>query len=291
MSKNGIGTLLRSRQSGYRPKIDPRNQLYIPAIKLVDELRPRWFFFENVCRMMNTYEMTEDGSSELLCRIIESRLESLGYGGRFEQVQLANYGLPQTRLRTVGIFRKGGEKAQSYLPPPSHSQTGGQGKKRWATLRDVIAHLPPLDSKKRQTAKCSDHPLHRVPVWRPELYSWMVKTPEGRSALDNLTCSECLLENEQDAMSCAGCGNPLPRPSVDDAGEQRLIKGFPSAYKRMFWDKPASTVTTRSAYVCSDHKAHPVQNRVLSSLEVALVQGIEPGYVCLEHRAEWSDYS
>ena len=276
MSKNGIGTLLRSRQSGFRPKVDPRNQLYVPALKLVSELRPRWFFFENVCRMMNTFEIAEDGTSGPLCRAIESTLAGLGYAGAFAQVQLADYGLPQTRLRTVGIFRKGGEKGRSYLPPPSHSQAGSHGRKKWVTLRDVAAHLPPLDSKSRKTAQSTHHPLHRVPVWRPELYSWMNSTPEGHSALDNITCCDCHFDNGEDAMTCVRCGKPLPRPSVTDAGAQRLIKGFPSAYKRMFLDKPASTVTTRSAYACSDHKVHPIQNRVLSSLEVALVQGIDP---------------
>ena len=43
----------------------------------------------------------------------------------------------------------------------------------------------------------------------------------------------------------------------------------------MYWDKPASTITTRSAYACSDHKVNPSENRVLSIYEIAQLQGID----------------
>ena len=41
-------------------------------------------------------------------------------------------------------------------------------------------------------------------------------------------------------------------------------------------DEPAPTVTTRSAYACSDKNIHPTQNRVLSIYEIALLYGINP---------------
>jgi DNA (cytosine-5)-methyltransferase 1 len=277
MSKNGIGTLLRSKERGFRPKVDPRNRLYLPVLELAKSLRPRWVFFENVCRMMNTYDVGVDGRSHRLPDIMEERLRDLGYAGRFEQVQLADYGLPQTRLRTVGIFRLSSSRHNGgYLPPTTHCQNGSATKLPWVTLRRAIGHLPPIDSKSRKDAASDFHPLHRVPVWRRELYAWMAATPEGCSALDNSKCESCGFTGGPADVTCGYCGRQLPRPSVVREGARRLIKGFPSAYKRMKWDKPASTVTTRSAYACSDHKVHPDQNRVLSTLEVALIQGIDP---------------
>ncbi|WP_199781313.1 DNA cytosine methyltransferase, partial [Cronobacter sakazakii] len=67
----------------------------------------------------------------------------------------------------------------------------------------------------------------------------------------------------------------ITKTSDSKNGEVKLIKGFVSAYKRMYWDKPASTITTRSAYACSDHKVHPSENRVLSIYEIAQLQGID----------------
>ena len=45
------------------------------------------------------------------------------------------------------------------------------------------------------------------------------------------------------------------------------MKGYTSAYKRMSWYAPASTLTRNLSYACSDNKLHPEQNRVLSLYE------------------------
>jgi len=103
----------------------------------------------------------------------------------------------------------------------------------------------------------------------------MRNTPEGCSAFDNNTCLSCSFLNKKTDVKCTSCGSLLPKPVIIKNGEFKLIKGFVSAYKRMYWDKPASTVTTRSAYACSDHKVHPSENRVLSIYEIAKLQGID----------------
>jgi len=52
------------------------------------------------------------------------------------------------------------------------------------------------------------------------------------------------------------------------------MKGFVSAYKRMRWDEPASTLTQNFQYACSDNKLHPSQSRVLSLYEGLILQSI-----------------
>lgn len=52
------------------------------------------------------------------------------------------------------------------------------------------------------------------------------------------------------------------------------MKGFVSAYKRMVWDEPASTLTQNFQYACSDNKLHPSQSRVLSLYEGLILQSI-----------------
>jgi DNA (cytosine-5)-methyltransferase 1 len=52
------------------------------------------------------------------------------------------------------------------------------------------------------------------------------------------------------------------------------MKGYVSAYKRMTWDEPASTLTQNFQYACSDNKVHPAQNRVLSLYEGIILQTI-----------------
>ena len=45
-------------------------------------------------------------------------------------------------------------------------------------------------------------------------------------------------------------------------GQSRLIKGFKTSYRRMQWDKPASTLTMNSGVISSDTRTSRT-NRVL----------------------------
>jgi DNA (cytosine-5)-methyltransferase 1 len=274
MSKNGIGTILKAMDGGKRPSVDKRNKLYLPVIEIVKLNKPKWIFFENVCRLFNFKDIDSNGNIRTLPEIIEDAFYKLGYVGKFELVQIADYGLPQTRSRSVGIFRqKEGTNFSencSFLPPKIIDKPENR-----ITLRDVISNCESLDSLKHETRISEHNSLHRVPKWREELYHWMKHTSEGASAFDNNECVNCGHINEKDDIDCSKCNEALPKPTVTKGGKRKKIKGFVSAYKRMYWDKPASTITTRSAYACSDHKAHPNENRVLSIYEIALLQGID----------------
>lgn len=241
-------------------------------------------FFENVCRLFNFKDVDKDGHVRLIPEIIESEFRKIGYVGKFEKVQMADYGLPQTRLRSVGIFRLKENlpfpEDFSFMPPVLIDDP-----KKRVTLRDVISGSEKLVAICNKMRISQNHPLHRVPKWRDELNFWMSNTPEGRTAFDNNTCISCNAENERKDVHCKVCSEKLPKPVITKNGETKLIKGFVSAYKRMYWDKPASTITTRSAYACSDHKVHPSENRVLSILEIAKLQGIDVDNV------RWSDAS
>lgn len=274
MSKNGIGSILKAMADNKRPQIDKRNHLYLPVIDIVRSVKPKWIFFENVCRLFNFNDIDKNGKVEKITKIIENEFREIGYAGRFEQVQMADYGLPQTRLRSVGIFRLNEDrffkKDESFIPKPTIKNP-----KHRITLRSVISkneELIAIDPKKRMSSLNS---LHRVPKWRDDLDFWMRNTPEGCSAFDNNTCLSCSFVNKKIDVKCTSCGSLLPKPVIVKNGEVKLIKGFVSAYKRMYWDKPASTITTRSAYACSDYKVHPSENRVLSIYEIAQLQGID----------------
>jgi DNA (cytosine-5)-methyltransferase 1 len=284
MSKNGIGSILKAMQESKRPQVDKRNRLYLPVIGAVKATLPKWIFFENVCRLFNFKDVDEDGNVRFITEIIDSEFKKLGYVGTFEKVQMADYGLPQTRLRTVGIFRlKEGLPISddfSFIPPKLIEEPTNR-----ITLKDTIWGYEKLIATCNEKRISNVHTLHRVPKWRDELNNWMTHTPEGRSAFENNTCITCETENLKSDIYCNKCNSLLPKPTVVRGGERKLIKGFVSAYKRMYWDKPASTITTRSAYACSDHKVHPSEDRVLSILEIAILQGIDIENVC------WTDSS
>lgn len=289
MSKNGQGKLLNEFRAGRRPKIDPRNRLIIPTLNIAVELKPKVIVFENVPEMRNTVIDDEDGN---LVNIIDYIKHRLGdeYEGKAEVVQFADYGVPQRRQRLITVFtrvesaKKHFLASGSFLPKTTHNQTGSLGKKKWVTVRDIISDLPALSSEDKASS-VSNIPYHDVPVLDTKKYTWISNTPPEKGAFDNQCINpKCLFDgntahssartehginraSEDTPLYCLKCNSLLPRPHTATKDGLRIMKGFTSAYKRMRWDMPSSTLTTNLQYPSSDHKIHPDQHRVLSLYE------------------------
>lgn len=295
MSQNGMGTLLKGIREGKKPKLDVRNKLIVPALDIICALKPRIVVFENVPNMQNTVISTGEKYINII-DYIKIRL-GVDYAGKAEVVEFADYGVPQMRQRLITIFSRTKSmkdllyKKGSLLPERTHAQNPMPllGIKKWVTVRDAIYKLPKLDAKSKETAT-SNIEWHRVPILSPEKYFWVEHTPIGKGAFDN-QCIICGFQgnpshgakkdkdginrpNKNTPLYCIKCGALLPRPYVIENGQKRIMSGFTSAYKRMDWDKPASTLTKNFSYACSDHKLHPEQNRVLSLYEAFILHTI-----------------
>ena len=289
MSSNGMGTILNNLKKGIRPEFDPRNKLIIPAVEIAKVLQPEWIIFENV----------EDESGVI--NIIDYINRELGdtYVGKPIVVDVADYGVPQHRNRLITILTKNKNGKKYFkangclIPAATHSEHPTMFTDRWLTVRDVISKLPPISSRKGENIY-SDNPLHKVPLLDDVKLFWVTNTPEGQTAMNNQCVNpDCMYQgnalhgskhnaegvnraNTDTPLYCEKCGALLPRPYAVDkkTGEKRIMKGFVSAYKRMSWDKPASTLTQNFQYACSDNKIHPTQDRVLSLYEGLIIQTI-----------------
>lgn len=296
MSSNGMGTMLKNFRKGIRPKFDERNELIVPAVRIIKELKPRWAIFENVPNMINT--LIPDACDGVI-NIIDYIHRELGewYEGNPVVVDVADYGVPQHRKRLITILRRTDEpdKNAKFVPEPTHGKEASLYVRPWVTLRDTIYRLPPLSGEKGKNCN-SEIALHRVPVLDEKKLFWISNTPEGETALNNQCVNpSCMFKgnkihgakhdseginkaNTDTPLYCEKCGSLLPRPYTEDkkTGEKRFMKAFTSAYKRMSWDEPASTLTQNFQYACSDNKLHPSQDRVLSLYEALIVQTILP---------------
>jgi len=297
MSSNGMGTILNNLKKGIRPEFDPRNRLIIPAINIIKALKPNWVIFENVPNMTNT--VIEEGDSVInIIDYIYKELEG-EYVGKPCVVDVADYGVPQHRNRLITILARtrSGKKEyrlnRNFLPNPTHSEEPTMFTEKWLTLRDVIFDLPAISSSAGENID-PNNPLHKVPTLDKVKLSWIHNTPEGQTAMNNQCINpDCLYQgntihgathnaeginraNTNTPLYCAKCGALLPRPYTIDkkTGKKRIMKAFVSAYKRMYWDAPASTLTQNFQYACSDNKLHPTQDRVLSLYEGLIIQTI-----------------
>lgn len=307
MSKNGQGKLLSGIRNGTKPKFDARNQLIMPTLDIAVALQPKIILFENVPEMENTLILDEQENPMNLIEYIRRRLGP-EYVGKAEVVQFADLGIPQRRSRLITIFSRL-EHIQDYLyshdtliPPRTHAKNPPHGLLSWVTVRDTIGKLPALDSKNKETAT-SKIPFHKVPVLDEKKYWWIENTPPERGAFDNqcinadcgyqfnavhgATRNEAGINraNKTTPLYCEKCGSLLPRPSTKDkeTNELRIMAGYTSAYKRMAWDLPSSTLTTNLSFPCSDQKVHPEQNRVLSLYEAFSLHTLDEFSYIWEH--------
>ena len=115
---------------GKRALDDPRNQLVFHYVRLVSELQPRYFVFENV------KGLTLGKHAEFLRELI-SALGSVGYdvANPYQVLNAADFGVPQDRKRLFVIGARRGLSVPNYPKPLD----------RRATVWEAIGDLPDAD--------------------------------------------------------------------------------------------------------------------------------------------------
>ena len=263
---------------------DARNLLVEVVAEVAREIRPRIVVVENVPAFLSRLVIDpatseETSAAALLIRLLQNEYRVFPF-----LTDLADYGIPQRRVRAFLTFIRRDEPAIEHLeradlvpyPLPSAHPAHSNAK----TLREALADLDakPLDAKTPTQARDETNPMHVVPVWGDgRQYRMVAAIPPGSGgrAWENSKCEQCgqVDVGSEDAV-CPVCAAPLLRPVVlENDGSYRLVKGFRnSSYTRMSPDTPAATITTASGHVGSDLTIHPFENRLLSPFECAYLQ-------------------
>lgn len=115
---------------------DERNLLYKSFYKAVKAKQPKFFIAENVKGILSL-----GGGS--VVRQIEEDFRSAGYDLSVNLVNMADYGVPQTRQRVIFLGQRkdlGGEMLVG-LPPKTNSKDG-RGLPKWVSIYDAISRFP-----------------------------------------------------------------------------------------------------------------------------------------------------
>ena len=67
------------------------------------------------------------------------KFNKLGYDVEFKLLNSANYGVPQRRERVIFIGKK--KNGPVIYPEQTHSEKGGNGMKKWASVKEAIGDL------------------------------------------------------------------------------------------------------------------------------------------------------
>jgi DNA (cytosine-5)-methyltransferase 1 len=274
---------------------DERNLLVSVVAEVTEALKSKFVVVENVPAFLTRKVRHPETQEAISAAKLLIELLTPDYVVFPILTDLSDYGVPQSRKRAFLTFIRRDVKGLKQLllenrapfPRPTHAfDHGGDGPINLRrALRDF--HLPRLDARSEETAQSRDLPLHAVPVWKDRRYDMVAAIPRnsGATAWENDTCASCgKVEVGDEDVMCPLCNEPLLRPVVKDKdGSYRLITGFrTSSYKRMSPDKPAATITTASGHVGSNVTIHPFENRLMSTLEVSLLQTIPQDF-------EWGD--
>jgi DNA (cytosine-5)-methyltransferase 1 len=281
----GMSSARSGRGAGTDPDAglrDSRNLLVMPIIDVALSLKPKLVVIENVpaflTRLVRNPRTGEPVSAALL--LVQALADT--YEPFAVSMDLANYGVPQTRRRCfitfvrrdLRAFRKLVSAGVSPFPRPTHGTGGRPHVSVWTALESMS--LPALDARSEARAKSSRSAMHQVPLLSRRLYQLVAAIPpmSGSSAWETRKCTRCRrVTKSSERAVCERCQLPLRRPVVKVNGRWRLVHGFrSSSYRRMSPQKPSATITTASGHVGSDTTIHPWENRVLSPLECALLQ-------------------
>lgn len=129
-----------SQANRLRTLEDDRNQLYRFFYNTIKIKQPKYFIAENVKGILSL------GKGEAIKQIVAD-FEAAGYITSVNLVNMANYGVPQTRQRVIIIGQRVdlGEELRFVFPQPTHSKSGERQK--WASIKEAIDHFPDPDEE------------------------------------------------------------------------------------------------------------------------------------------------
>lgn len=226
---------------------DERNQLVSEMTRMVSELKP------TVCMLENVPGLSQRGMP--LLGTLENTLRDMKYIVNRGVLQMADYGVPQSRRRLVLLAGRGFEIP---LPAATHARVPekGSGVKPWVKLRDV------LTIKKEPTSF-----LKAKEQGGARLFNWHVIRDLKPITIKRLQ-----------ATKAGASRGELPKSLRPDC-HKKSNKGFQNAYGRMSWDSVAPTMTTGCTTLSSGRFGHPDEDRTISVREAALIQTFPKDYV------------
>lgn len=121
----------------FRAVSDERNILYREMLRVIRDKKPKWFVAENVIGILSL------GGGRVFEKILRD-FDTAGYRMRYQLVNMADYGVPQTRKRVVilGTRKDLPEQYAIVHPPATHSKNKTlDNKLPWITMNEALEEL------------------------------------------------------------------------------------------------------------------------------------------------------
>jgi DNA (cytosine-5)-methyltransferase 1 len=262
---------------------EPKDLLLKTYVQFVEEAKPDFVFFENVPGILNAGEDEPTDYIDWFLRRMRSitrdgdDVDEGGYGVDFQVKNAANYGVPQRRRRTIGLFVYGADDEDIKLPDPSHAKNPrpNSDREEWVTVKEILLDQDYLkvdlnlgqeqvgidgyeDDSAHRARRHRQRTVKRIEAIRRHGDSWR----DLLGTDDEEYVEDCHLSMDADS------------------------DGANAAYGIMAADKPSQTLTTKCTNVSSGRFTHPTQNRAISLREAATLMTFPRWF---EFPSTWDD--
>lgn len=115
---------------------DERNSLYRHFVKIVQEKKPKFFVAENVKGLLSM------DKGKVIERIV-SDFQAVGYRVTYKLLNVADYGVPQSRQRVIILGVRNDIGADLSFPPtPTHSRIPSLGLNKHISIGEALKEIP-----------------------------------------------------------------------------------------------------------------------------------------------------
>ena len=216
-----------------------RNSLIVESIKIVSEIQPKVFVFENVPRFLTTLCTDVDGVERPIGEAIEHNLGP-DFSIYSRVVNFKEFGASSSRSRTLVIGVR--NDLANFVSPielfPDY--------KNEVLLRDAIGQMPRLKVMGEIDPSDIYHSFRSYPI---HMESWISELAPGQTAFENSDPKR------------------IPHQVIDGKIVVNQEKNG-DKYRRQIWDKVGPCVHTRNDQLASQNTVHPEDNRVFSIREL-----------------------
>ena len=230
-------------------QMDERAHLFEEYCRILSIVKPRAFVFENVSGLLSM----QGGK---LIELIKTKFMELGYDVKSELLNAVDFGVPQYRDRVILVGKRG---VNDFEYP---RETHGEGLLPYVTVEDAFSDLPVLKSGE----ECNEYASEPQNAYQEYLRASGCKLTENAAP----TNGEHLIRIMQ-ALPDGGSKADLPE-------EIRPKSGYGNTYAKMWWKKPAPTVTRNFATPSSSRCVHPRDSRAMTTREGARLQSFPDDY-------------
>ncbi|MFA6458578.1 MAG: DNA cytosine methyltransferase [Patescibacteria group bacterium] len=240
---------------------DPRGKLFQEYHRVLKEIQPKAFLFENVKGLLSMQ------GGELFKTILDL-FESLGYRVEYKVLNSADFGVPQIRERVI-IFGTKLNRKFNY-PEPTHCNSNfevslfNRNLKPYLTIAEAINDLPFISSG-AESFEYSSSPQN-------EFQKSMRKNSPKILMDHNAPKNNAKLVKIMQCLPDGGTPADLPQ-------EMRPTSGFKNTYCRLWWNRPSPTITRNLSTPSSSRCIHPKAPRPLTTREGARLQCFPDDYI------------